>query len=292
MDGLRGAAVVAVVLLHAELVAGPLPGLAAVNQALAPIRMPLLMALSGLLLARSLARGPRRHLTGKVRAILWPYVLWTTLDVTHLAVDRLAAGEVLSPDLLRRLVYDPSSSLWFLAFLFCYHLLATPLPAPLRTIAAPALVLLGGGLESTDLRRFATLAGWFLVGDLLARVIGPRVPGAVERRVTRLRWGVLAVVGRQSVVYYTCHLIVMVYVVRLVRRLGVSDRGVDVAVAVVVPLAVGALLVRLRRHRWADALFVWPAVDSTAVTEQSGAAAPEAVPAPRTQTPRETEGRN
>lgn len=261
----------AVVLFHAELVAGPLLWLSEVNQELAHVRMPLLMGLSGLLLARSLAKGPRRHLVGKVRAVLWPYLVWATLDLTHVVVDRLVAGEPLPADLARLALYNPSGYLWFLAFLFCYHVLATPLPSWLRSVAGPVLVVLGGTIGSTDLHRFVTLAGWFLVGDLLARVLGPRVPGVVTEIVGRIRWGVLARIGRQSVVYYACHLVVMVYVVRLVHHLGVTAPGLVVAVAAAVPLAVGAVLVRLRRHRWADALFVWPRVDSTAGAEQSGA---------------------
>lgn len=278
MDGLRGLTVVAVVLLHAELTAGPLPGLAALNESLTPYRMPLLMALSGLLLARSLAKGPRRHLAGKVRALLWPYLVWSALDVAHLAVDALAAGRPLPPGLARRLLYDPESYLWFLAFLFCYHLLATPLPAWLRTVAGPALVLLGDAIASPDLQRFAVLAGWFLLGDLAARTLAPLVPAGVGTVVARLPWGVLAAIGRQSVVFYACHLIVMVYAVRLAHLAGVEDPRLAVPVAVVVPLATGALLVRLRRHRWADALFVWPPVESTAVTKPSGVAAPEVAP--------------
>lgn len=271
MDGVRGLAIVAVVLFHAELVAGPLTWLSEVNQELAHVRMPLLVGLSGLLLARSLAKGPRRHLAGKVRAVLWPYLVWATLDLTHVVVDRLVAREPLPADLARLAVYNPASYLWFLAFLFCYHVLATPMPAWLRSVAGPVLVLVGGTIESSDLHRFVALAGWFLVGDLLGRVAGPRVPRSVAAAVGEVRWGVLARIGRQSVVYYACHLLVMVYVVRLVREAGVDDPRLVVPVAVVVPLAVGAALVRLRRHRWVDALFVWPRVDSTAGTEQSGA---------------------
>jgi uncharacterized membrane protein YcfT len=278
MDGMRGLAIVAVVLFHAELVAGPLPWLSEANQELAPVRMPLLMGLSGLLLARSLAKGPRRHLVGKARAVLWPYVVWASLDLAQVCLHLLATGEPLPPDLARLAVYNPSGYLWFLAFLFCYHVLATPLPPWLRSIAGPALVLLGSTLESTDLHRFVTLAGWFLVGDLLGRVVGPRVPGVVTDLVGRIRWGTLATIGRQSVVYYASHLIVMVYAVRLVHRLGVTEPRLVVPVAAVVPLAVGALLVRLRRRRWADALFVWPRVDSTAGTEQRGAAVARAAP--------------
>jgi uncharacterized membrane protein YcfT len=278
MDGVRGLAIVAVVVFHAELVAGPLIWLSEVNQELAHVRMPLLMGLSGLLLARSLAKGPRRHLVGKARAVLWPYVVWASLDLAQVCVHLLATGKPLPDDLARLAVYNPSGYLWFLAFLFCFHVLATPLPPWLRTVAGPALVLLGSSLEPTDLHRFVTLAGWFLVGDLLGRVVGPRVPGVVADLVGRIRWGFLATIGRQSVVYYACHLIVMVYAVRLVHHLGATEPRLVVPVAAVVPLAAGALLVRLRRHRWADALFAWPRVDSTAVTEHIGASVPEEAP--------------
>ncbi|MBM7520172.1 acyltransferase family protein [Nocardioides nitrophenolicus] len=271
VDGVRGLAMLAVVVFHAELVAGPLGWLAAANQDLAHVRMPLLMVLSGLLLSRSLAKGPRRHLAGKARAVLWPYVVWASIDLLQVCVHLLATGEPLPRDLLRLAVYNPSGYLWFLGFLFCYHLLATPLAPWLRGVAGPALVVLGGTVEATDPHRFVTLAGWFLVGDLLGRVVGPRVPAGLRALVGRVRWGPLAAIGRQSVVYYACHLIVMVYAVRLVHRLGMSEPRLVVPVAVVVPLGVGALLVWLRRHRWVDALFVWPRVDSTAGAEQSGA---------------------
>lgn len=279
VDGTRGLCVVAVVLFHAELTAGPLIWLSEVNQELARVRMPLLMGLSGLLLARSLAKGARRHVVGKVRAVLWPYAVWATLDLAHVVIDRLVAGQPPPPDLARVAVYNPAGYLWFLAFLFCYHLLATPLPPWLRSVAGPALVVLGGTIEPTDPHRFVTLAGWFLVGDLLGRVVGPRVPAAVAALAARTRWGALASVGRHSVVYYACHLLVMVYAVRVVHRAGLDDPRLVVPVAVVVPLGVGALLVHLRRHRWVDALFVWPRVESTAVTEHIGAAAPQAAPA-------------
>lgn len=262
MDGLRGLAVVAVVLLHAELTAGPLPWLAEVNHELAPYRMPLLVALSGVLLGRSLAKGAHRHLAGKVRGIAWPYLLWATADVLHVLADAHAAGRPAPWDWLLKLFYDPQTYLWFLAYLFCYHVLATPLPPWLRTLAGPVLVLAADGLDYPELHRFVELAGWFLIGDALAREVGPRVPAPIAGAVGRLRWGVLALIGRQSIVFYACHLLVMVYAVRLLRHLGVSDPQLLVPIAVGVPLAVGALLVHGRRHPWVAVLFAWPAVDS------------------------------
>lgn len=262
MDGLRGLTVVAVVVLHAELTAGPLPWLARLNAELEPVRMPLLVALSGMLLGRSLAKGARRHLSGKVRGILWPYLLWATLDITHVIVDCLVAGDPAPWDWLGRLLYDPQTYLWFLAYLFCFHALATPLPPWLRTVAGPVLVLAAGTVAYPELHRFVELAGWFLIGDALAREVGPRVPAPVARAVGRTRWGVLAAIGRQSIVYYACHLLVMVYAVRLLTHLGVADPRLLVPVAVGVPLAAGALLVHWRRHPWVALLFAWPAVDS------------------------------
>jgi uncharacterized membrane protein YcfT len=270
MDGLRGLAIVAVVLLHAELTGGPLPWLAEVNRLLEPFRMPLLMALSGMLLARSLAKGLRRHVVGKARFILWPYLVWATLDQAHVVLDRWAVGHPRPIDDPVHFLYDPASYLWFLAYLFCYHLLAAPLPPWLRTAGGPGLLLVAQMCEG-ELHRFVWLAGWFLVGDALARVAGPRVPVAVVAAAGRTRWGVLAVIGRQSIAFYACHLIVMVYAVRVVRELGVTDPGVGVVVAVAVPLGVGALLARLRRHPWVELLFSWPQVDSAAVTGRRAA---------------------
>lgn len=273
MDGLRGLAVVAVVLFHAELAGGPLPWLSELNLALEPYRMPLLMVLSGLLLERSLAKGARRHVDGKVRLILWPYLVWATLDMVNVVAHRLAAGEPVESIPVGWLVHNPSSYLWFLSYLFCFHLLATPLPDWARTPLGPVLLVLASGVPETHtLHRFVDLAGWFLVGDGLARVVGPRVPQAVVHLAARPRWGVLAAIGRQSIVYYACHLLVMVYAVQLTRDLGVTDPPLVVGVAVVVPLGVGALLVHLRRHRWAGILFAWPRVDSAAVTEPRFAA--------------------
>ncbi|GAB3770504.1 acyltransferase family protein [Nocardioides pacificus] len=269
MDGIRGACVLAVVLLHAELVVAgvadrPVPTpLTILNTELEPCRMPLLVLLSGLLLPRSLAKGARHHVEGKLRALAWPYAVWAALDGLHLTVHVLRSGGGVPWDFLGRLAYDPPTYLWFLAYLFVFHLLATPLPATVRTLAGPCLVLAAdllepGLLSDPELHRFVSLLGWFLVGDLLARLVGPRVPVELASAVGRVRWGVLASVGRSSVVYYACHLLVSLLVVELLVACGVRAPLPLLAAAIGCPLLAGAGLVRARRHRAVDLLFRLP----------------------------------
>lgn len=276
MDGLRGLAIVAVVAYHAELTVrettGPVAVLATVNAGLEPYRMPLLALLSGILLSRSLAKGPRRHLRGKVEGVLWPYLLWGVLDTTHVVLDSLVSGDDAPWSWYPDLLHDPHTSLWFLGHLFLFHVLAAPLPPAARTGLGPLLVWLSGSVDAVaadpQAHRFVLLLGWFLVGDALAREVGPRLPTPLAVRLDdlagRLPWGPLRLVGRHSLVFYASHLIVLVYAVRLVRTAGVGDQWALMAVAVGVPLLVGALLVRLRGHRAVDALFRWPTVGSGA----------------------------
>lgn len=267
MDGLRGLAILAVLLLHAETTAGPVPLADVVNEHLAEVRMPLLMALSGALVHRSLAKGTARHLRGKVRGILWPYLVWASLDLTHVFVDAAVAGRPVPWDWTLRLLYDPHTYLWFLGYLFSYHVVVTPLAPAVRTLAGPALVLHAGAVPDPSAERYLTLLGWFLVGDALARHVAPVVPDRLVRAAGRTRWGVLATVGRQSIVFYASHLIVMVYVVRILRGAGVVAPGPVFWTAFAVPLLVGAALVVLRTHPAVDLLFRLPSVDSQVVTE-------------------------
>lgn len=84
MDVYRGLAVLLVVLLHAQtaLVDSGLqrsPVLTDVNAAVGSFRMPGLLLVSGMLLTLSLRRPPGQYLSGKVRRIAWPWLLWTAV---------------------------------------------------------------------------------------------------------------------------------------------------------------------------------------------------------------------
>lgn len=259
MDRLRGAAILAVVVLHAELQAvgatgGSLPAVHALNMVLGPVRMPLLVALSGILLAPALARPPRRYVVGKLRALAWPYLVWSAIDVAHLQWRLSRTGESLSWSWVAQVAHDPPTYLWFLAYLLVYYLAALALPASARTVAAPCLLALAAyGVLPGDLERLAWLGGWFLVGDVVGRAARSRlvprvVPGADP----------LSYVGRSSLVFYASHLTVAILVSDLLVAAGVVSPVAVFAACVAVPLAVGMALVEARRLRVVDALFVAP----------------------------------
>ncbi len=119
MDLLRGLAVLLVVILHAAQHGGAtVEWWDEANRYLAPFRMPLLMSLSGMLLAHSLAKPLPLYLWGKVAAIGWPLLVWLALygllvrggvGLPNNLVDYLATGDYL----------------WFLmALLACYFFAA------------------------------------------------------------------------------------------------------------------------------------------------------------------------
>ncbi len=265
MDSLRGAAVIAVVLLHVQLtttaVTGdPLAPLAWVDDQLAAIRMPLLMLLSGALLARSLAKGMRSHVEGKVRAILWPYAVWMLIDLTHVLVDAARAGRPVPWQMVGEAFYDPPGYLWFLGWLFAFHLLAGALGERGRTTAAFAglgLAQLVAG-AGPDLERFLWLFPWFLLGDVLARHLPRVVPPKAGPALDRLRVPPLAAVGRSSLVYYVSHMPVVVYAVPLLWATGVRSPWLVLVLTLAAALAAGRALTTVQHApgwRW---LFRWP----------------------------------
>ncbi|WP_107705918.1 acyltransferase family protein [Nocardioides allogilvus] len=255
MDRLRGAAMIAVVVLHAELSVRAasghdLPLVHAVNGLLAPYRMPLLVALSGVLLTPALAKPWRSYLRGKVRALLWPYLVWVTLDTAYVAAR--AGG--LGWDYVAHLAYDPKTYLWFLAYLFVFYVVSLALPSWLRIAGGPLVLALAWQADPTaDWHKLAWLLGWFLVGDTLGRVVRRWLrPAPVPPR------DVLGFVGRNSLVFYVSHLIVIIFVTDLGAWLGVGSAALLFVLAVAVPLVVGTMLVHARGHSVVDALFAWP----------------------------------
>ena len=100
----------------------------------------------------------------------------------------------------------------------------------------------------------AWLLGWFLVGDTTGRVARRWLRAApVPPR------DLLGFVGRNSLVFYVSHLMVIIFVIDAAPWLGVRGSMPLFVLAVVVPLVVGATLVRARRHPIVDGLFVLPA---------------------------------
>lgn len=262
MDRLRGAAILAVVLLHAELQAvgatgESLPVVHALNGLLGPVRMPLLVAMSGVLLAPALAKPTRAYVVGKLRVLAWPYLVWSAVDIAHLQWRLGRTGDSLSWPWVAQVVHDPPTYLWFLAYLLVYYLAALALPPTARTVAAPGLLALAAALHLADpgagAARLAWLGGWFLVGDVVGRA-------ARSRLVPRIASGAdpLSYVGRSSLVFYASHLTVAILVSDRLVAAGVLSPTAILVTCVAVPLAAGAALVEARRFRVVDALFVAP----------------------------------
>ncbi|MDO7866941.1 acyltransferase family protein [Nocardioides jiangxiensis] len=274
MDTLRGGAVVAVIGLHAQLTTTLVTGAALrplvwVNEHLEPVRMPLLMLLSGVLLSRSLAKGLHRHVAGKVRAILWPYAVWMAVDLAHVLLDAASAGRPVPWHLVGQAFHDPQGYLWFLGWLFAFHLLAGPLPAPVRTALMVGGFVLAHGVSGLDpdAARFVWLFPFFLLGDVLGRALPGRVPPAVAVAARRVHVPALASVGRSSIVYYVCHMPVVVYAVPLLwAGLEVRMPWLVWVLTVGLALAAGRALAAVQHApRW-RLLFAWPRANVTQPT--------------------------
>lgn len=294
MDLLRGAAVVLVMVLHADLSADGRSDWI-LNNLFRPYRMPMLMLLSGLLLQRSLDKGARRYLVGKVRGVVWPWVVWTG---------------VMAALLTERFLADPvgflavGTHMWFLAALACAYLLAlVARQVPPWAIAALTFSL-AGLLQDTHgaLTTYLWYGSFFFVGAALrpwmdrwvsARPPVPLVLTAVA--VAGALWqvprglyvpfrpdqvliavaGILAIVwlaarvprtapvravewmGRNSIVAYLVHPALLIPVGAAVGGLGLTP-AVTSVVNLVLVLALSVLLILARP--WTEWLYGMPRV--------------------------------
>lgn len=180
MDVLRGSAILLVILSHAtRLLADVVPTVAAVawlDVFFSPYRMPMLMFLSGMLLPVALAKPLPTYYLGKVRRLLWPYVVW----VLMLALVGAAPGPLLDPR-----TWYATSYLWYLFFLLCYFAVA-PLvrrwPPAAVAAGSVALVLASvplDGAEDGRVKLLLYLGGFFGLGHVAASS-----PGLMTRLTT------------------------------------------------------------------------------------------------------------
>lgn len=138
VDTLRGVAVLLVILGHAyeyvysfhiEMGGGVLPPfwLTSIHEALRPVRMPVLLALSGFWLDRALGKPLLVYADRRFRAIVWPLGVWTVITAAayYPGVRSPEARELVTGFL----------HMWFLVLLvFC------ALIGPLTRIVSPMLV--------------------------------------------------------------------------------------------------------------------------------------------------------
>jgi len=169
MDTLRGLSMLLVILHHStQIVAAPYENAGDVpaviepflylSSFLAPFRMPMLMFLSGLLIAGSLQRPAGQYVWGKLRRILWPIIVWTF--VYNLAL--LAGGGSL-PGMPWEWAFW-NTYLWFMQFVLVYYLVA------LLTKWIPAWVFVLIGLVGAFALEWLGSAGLFAEDSLLQRL--------------------------------------------------------------------------------------------------------------------------
>lgn len=134
----------------------------------APFRMPLLVFLSGMLLPHSMLKSRSEYLMGKVSGVLWPYLLWSAafISVSLIGSSDSAAAE---PGFIAKVFYAPPTYLWYLAFLFCYYLMALLIPQRLFVPLGALLLLVSAFVPQADLEKFLYLFFFFVLGDLAGR---------------------------------------------------------------------------------------------------------------------------
>jgi uncharacterized membrane protein YcfT len=293
MDQVRGAAMVLVILYHGDTIArrfvdGVPSTLTATLAFFAPFRMPLLMFLSGMLLARSLAKPTATYFAGKARFIAFPYVVWSFVF--------LVVSARLTPRSALAVLVFPPTYLWYLWFLLAYYVAAwafrrwhVPLIAPM------ALAFLASfGPDAYRFSRFAFLFVFFCAGSLYA-THQDRIDAALSHPglfvtalavalssgiasaagvpvqyepifvasplagiVVSIRLGhhaadgavarALASVGRDSIVYYVTHFTVMWIVCTSAPRLGFEHPVGVYFVAITAAVGVGFSLAWARRR--------------------------------------------
>ncbi|MBB5642389.1 acyltransferase family protein [Cryobacterium roopkundense] len=170
MDALRGLSIILVATGHAlassfhDTGVVPPPAVEFFLSITGPLRMPLMVFLSGMLVPRALTKGAQRFVAGKVKAVLWPYFVWSLIFILLLYLMTAAGGSGFGWGLFGRIFYSPIEHLWFLAYLFIYFILALlmrSLPAyvPVLLAAAASVVAFGSAWQE-----FTTLALFFSLG--------------------------------------------------------------------------------------------------------------------------------
>ena len=170
MDLLRGISIILVTFNHAILFTAdnsvPVPHtLDVLNEVFAPVRMPLMVFLSGLLVAPSLARGAKAYLRGKFRRVLWPYLAWSVIVLGAVYASQIRNGDDIRWSDLSRLLYDPLAHLWFLYDLFAFYMIAL-LTKSISPLWISGCALMMATLTSDyDVRRFFVLLVFFMAGS-------------------------------------------------------------------------------------------------------------------------------
>lgn len=185
MDFLRGGAILLVIFNHAVLftvdLIGNAPGpLQVLNVVFAPIRMPLMVFLSGLLVPRSLSKGTSRYWDGKLRMVLYAYLVWASLSVAKDFAPAALSGNY-AWSMFLPIAYEPPAHTWFLYYLLIFYGVSYLTRDRVHPLLVSATALVVGIFVDGNWERFTLLLAFFMAGVWVAR--HPRlIPQLVEDR--------------------------------------------------------------------------------------------------------------
>lgn len=192
IDAVKGAGISLVVLGHAFvglMAARLVPAdswMAWTHHAIYLFHMPLFFLLSGLFVARRPADAPAAFLRWLGLGLLWPYLLWSVLQLAaiHVAGSAVNTPTELTPGRVVALLWQPASQYWFLHALAMFHVVAYVtgrlgwqrwwLPAALLLQAA----LLTAPFRATTLGSYWPYLVWFALG---AALTGERAAAMLAR---------------------------------------------------------------------------------------------------------------
>jgi surface polysaccharide O-acyltransferase-like enzyme len=319
IDQLRGLAILLVIAFHGRTIMGRFaeyvpPEIALATSFFAPFRMPLLMFLSGMLLSRSLNKPMGLYISGKLRGIAWPYVIWSTLALVVL--DNFSRNSVIGNLVL------PATYLWYLWFLMAYYGIVWVLNRLQVPFWVVPIVGFAGAFGPDDFRisRFFYLLIFFALGHLymsqsdridlrshrawllpvsLAVVLASGtasalgfitqyepifvivpIAGIALALILAPSTGngpvrrALRYIGNDSIVFYVTHFVTIWGVCWALQQAGTDNPWVMFPAAMVVAVGVGVAFTFLRHHTPLAILFAFP---RRARTAAPGAKASETV---------------
>jgi fucose 4-O-acetylase-like acetyltransferase len=305
MDIVRGSAIVLILFMHSGSLLRRLPLLPPdwwvwLSDFFAPVRMPVLIFLSGMLLPNSLLKGAVPYLNGKLRKLAWPLVIWTLLVHATLGT---------SAPLLSAQHWMGISHLWFLFFILVYYIvgLATRrIPFVVTAIAAwvcsfaaqdgskygerllllMCIFFLGAyaGKHMTSWLKVVD-SRWALLSlpAALAAMIASAVwvpfryqpellplfllcsfaaMVVIKRLTTYVPMHGLQYLGRNSLIFYLSHVLTIFVVSKLLYWNGVRSASLCMAVSMTVAVIAGVILTwSSRRSAAVNWLFEMPVID-------------------------------
>ena len=180
IDSLRGTAILLVIHLHVvsrvyQIVPDANKSLENFTTIVAPLRMPLLLFLSGLFVSYSISKGSISFFKGKFKNILYPYLIWTTITFSQMYFLNRLSGEGFDPSLLEAFI-SPIAHMWFLYNLLIYFIIIYFLnkfnhTLPLILSLVSYIVLISNDITNFQLNKFVSLFFFFSLGSYLGQNI-------------------------------------------------------------------------------------------------------------------------